>query len=214
MTFTAIDLETWPRREHYLAFREMKLTYSATVTIDITDLQGTIRLAGLRMYPTLIWMLTSAANQFREFRTGLDADGVPGVWDMVHPLYTALDDHSKLFSGIWTAYDPDFRAFYDACRRDLANNTTGAYEPQPDVPPNVVNISSLPWVDFTSFNLNMPSDYLLPILTLGQFGEQDGRTTMPLAIQVHHAVCDGYHLGLLVDAVRSLAADASTWLIP
>ena len=62
----------------------------------------------------------------------------------VHPLYTALDDHSKLFSGIWTAYDPDFRAFYDACRRDLANNTTGAYEPQPDVPPNVVNISSLP----------------------------------------------------------------------
>ena len=92
--------------------------------------------------------------------------------------------------------------------------TTGAYQPQTDVPENVLNISSIPWVEFTAFNLNMPSDYLLPILTIGKYIEQDGRTLMPLAVQVHHAVCDGYHLGQFVEQVRSLAANVSAWLIP
>ncbi|KTE92410.1 hypothetical protein AT727_19690 [Desulfitobacterium hafniense] len=35
---------------------------------------------------------------------------------------------------------------------------------------------------------------------------------MPLAIQCHHAVCDGFHVGKFVDALRRMAANAEAWL--
>lgn len=50
---------------------------------------------------------------------------------------------------------------------------------------------------FTSFNINVFGDgkYLLPIFTLGKYFEENEKRMIPLAIQVHHAVCDGYHVG-------------------
>jgi chloramphenicol O-acetyltransferase type A len=37
---------------------------------------------------------------------------------------------------------------------------------------------------------------------MGKYFERDGKRLLPLAIQVHHAVCDGYHVGLLVDKLQ------------
>ena len=47
------------------------------------------------------------------------------------------------------------------------------------------------------FNLNLPTvtNYLLPIFSTGKHFEQNGKVWLPMAIQVHHAVCDGFHVG-------------------
>lgn len=72
------------------------------------------------------------------------------------------------------------------------------------MPPNVFTISSIPWVSFTGFNLNLPkaTDYLLPIFTTGKYFQENGKTWLPIAIQVHHAVCDGYHLSRFVNELQ------------
>ena len=44
--------------------------------------------------------------------------------------------------------------------------------------------------------------FLLPIFTMGKFFERSGKRLLPLAIQVHHAVCDGYHLGVFVEKLQ------------
>ena len=64
----------------------------------------------------------------------------------------------------------------------------------------------IPWASFTGFNLNLQRgyDYLPPIFTMGRFQEEGGRTNLPLAIQVHHAVCDGFHLSRLVADIQAL----------
>jgi chloramphenicol O-acetyltransferase type A len=214
MAFRLIDLDSYPRREHFETFLRLNLTYSATVQIDITDLRRAVKSQELKAYPAQIWMLTRAANTVPEFRMSLDANDQLGTWDRLEPLYTCFDDDSKSFSGIWTPFDDDFGRFHRSCLADMERFTTGTFQPQPDVPENVLNISSIPWVDFTAFNLNMPTNYLLPILTIGKYFEKDGRTQMPFAIQVHHAVCDGYHFGLFIEQVRLLAATVSTWLLP
>ena len=66
------------------------------------------------------------------------------------------------------------------------------------------DISMIPWVTFSAFNLHVFGDgkYLLPIFTLGKTFEDCGRRILPMAMQVHHAVCDGYHAGLFVEALR------------
>jgi len=63
----------------------------------------------------------------------------------------------------------------------------------------------VPWLEFTSFNINVFNDekFLLPFFTLGKYFERDGKHLLPLSIQVHLAVCNGYHVGLFVERLQS-----------
>ena len=47
-------------------------------------------------------------------------------------------------------------------------------------------------------------DYLLPIFTFGQYYEDGGKYYIPLSIQVHHAVCDGFHVCRFLDELQDL----------
>ena len=53
----------------------------------------------------------------------------------------------------------------------------------------------IPRASFEGVNLNLQNgcDYLPLIFTMGRFYEENGRVLLPLAVQVHHAVCAGFH---------------------
>ena len=78
--------------------------------------------------------------------------------------------------------------------------------PKPNPPENTFPVSMLPWATFEGFNLNLQNGYryLLPIFTLGRVFTENGRRLMPLAAQVHHGVCDGFHLCRFVREVQEL----------
>lgn len=40
--------------------------------------------------------------------------------------------------------------------------------------------------------------------TLGKYYEEDGKILLPLAVQVHHAVCDGFHICRFVNELQEL----------
>lgn len=77
---------------------------------------------------------------------------------------------------------------------------------RPDTPENTFPVSALPWASFEGFNLNLQKgySYLLPIFTLGKFYCENGKMMLPLAVQVHHAVCDGFHLCRFVNELQDL----------
>ena len=92
MNFTPIDLEQWPRREHfehYLA--RVPCTYSATFTLDITRL----RAGGKKFYPAMLHHIAAVVNAHREFRMALDEAGRPGFYDVVHLCYTVFHVDSQ-----------------------------------------------------------------------------------------------------------------------
>ena len=212
MSFNPVDMERYSRRAQYEEFLTMKLTYSATVHVDITALRETVKRNGFRTYPAQLWLLITAANRSPEFRMSHDNDGRLGIWDEVSPLYTVFAPAEQTFSAVWTPYRRDFRVFHERYLADTDRSGEGTLTPQPDIPANVIHVSSIPWVAFTAFNLNLADDDLRPILTIGKHVERDGRTMMPLAIQVHHAVCDGWHLGQFVTQVQEIADDAANWI--
>lgn len=201
MSFHLVNMQTWERREFYEHFiNEVVCTYSTTVNIDITSLNN------VRLYPAMIWLLTKTVNQMPEFRTALTNEGV-GIYDEMHPAYTIFNKDNKNFSGIWTKFDPDYSAFLRAYESDTAQYASSVkYTPKPDRPANSFDISMVPWFTFTSFNINVFDDgkYLLPIFTLGKYFENGGKRLIPLAIQVHHAACDGYHVGKFVEKLQTL----------
>ena len=199
MALKLIDLNTWERREFYEHFiNEVVCTYSAVVNIDITNLKGQ------KLYPAMIWLLTKTVNDMPEFRTVLTPDG-PGIYDDMHPMYTVFNKENKNFSGIWSYFSEDYEEFlkrYNADAEEYSKSTR--YAPKAGTPANAFNISMVPWLEFTAFNINVFDDgkFLLPIFTMGKFFERDGKRFLPLAIQVHHAVCDGYHMGAFVERLQ------------
>ena len=65
-------------------------------------------------------------------------------------------------------------------------------------------MSCIPWTNFTGFNLNLQQgyEYLLPIFTIGKYFSDEEKILLPLAIQVHHAVCDGFHLSRFINDLK------------
>lgn len=201
MTFHRIDPQTWERKEHYEHFiNEVVCNYSTTVNLDITNLKGE------RLYPAIIWLLTKAVSQMPEFRTALTDQGL-GIYDEMHPAYTIFNQEKHLFSAIWTEFQQDYRNSLDAYEADVRQfSASERYAPKPNRPPNSFDISMIPWFTFTSFHLNVCGDgkYLLPIFTLGKYFDDGERRMIPISIQVHHAVCDGYHIGRFLEILQTM----------
>lgn len=199
MHFKPIDLSQWDRTEYYLHFmNDVICSYSTTVDIDITPLNKQ------RLYPAMLWLLTRTVNQMPEFRTALRTDG-PGIYDEMHPSYTLFNKERKNFTCVWTQYNDDYEIFLRDYEDNVAcySNST-RYIAKPDRPENSFDVSMIPWFNFSAFNINVydSGHYLLPIFTMGKFIDIAGKRNLPLAIQVHHAVCDGYHVGKFIEQLQ------------
>ncbi|MBR0602467.1 type A chloramphenicol O-acetyltransferase [Bacillus safensis] len=212
--FKQID-ENYLRKEHFHHYMKVtRCSYSLVIDLDITKLHSILKEKKLKVYPVQIYLLARAVQKIPEFRMDLVNDEL-GHWDLLHPSYTILNKETKTFSSIWTPYDGNFARFYKSCVADIeAYSESNKLFPKPHMPKNMFNISSLPWIDFTSFNLNVSTDetYLLPIFTLSKFKVKEGKIILPVAIQVHHAVCDGYHAGQYVEYLRWLIEHCKEWL--
>ncbi len=185
--FTLCTRDNWDRWEYYQHYlHEVRCAYSMTVNVDITALRG------VKLYPAWLYLLTDTVNAFPEFRTALSPDGV-GIFDTMHPSYTIFHPEAETFSVIWTEFSPDYAVFEKRYREDTQRYASASgFAPKPGKPDNTFDVSMLPWAPFTSFHLELYTEgtHLLPIFTLGKAFEQDGRRWIPLAMQVHNAVCD------------------------
>ncbi|MEV6681969.1 type A chloramphenicol O-acetyltransferase [Streptomyces erythrochromogenes] len=208
----SIDLETWPRRQHFEHYRRrVPCTYSMTVELDVTAFAAALRRSRRKTYIAQIWAISTAVNRHDEFKMCLTAAGEPAVWPVVHPAFTVFNPERETFASVWAPYDADFGAFHDVAAPLLAEHRRATdFFPQGAPPDNVFDVSSLPWASFTGFNLNIGGhgwDHLAPIFTLGRYTVRDGRVVLPLAVQVHHAAADGYHSSRLVTELQALVAD-------
>ncbi len=206
-----IDLSTWARRQHFEHYRRaVPCTYSMTVELDVTRFVEALERSDRKTYVAQIWAIATVVNRHDEFRTCEDADGRPSLWPVVHPAFTVLDPDRETFSCVWVPYREDFAAFHAAASAVLAEHR-GATDMFPLGPPpaDTFDVSSVPWTSFTGFHLDIAGghDHLAPVFTLGRYVERGGRVRLPLAVQVHHAVADGFHTARLVEELQALLAD-------
>ena len=203
MEFKTLDIGNWKRKEHFNHyFSDIPCTYSATVNIDISNIIH----RGIKLYPSMLYLLCKTVNMFEEFRTCLDKDGTPGVFSSMNPSYTLFNNETKMFSSIWTEYNEDFSVFFKNYLEDVKlYGKKDSLSAKPCPPENLFPVSMIPWMSFSSFNLNLKYgySYLLPIFTLGKYFNEDDTIKLPLSAQVHHSVCDGYHLSLFINELQN-----------
>ena len=84
--FKKVDMESWPRREHYRYYTEaLKVEFNMTAPVDVQNLLRFCHAHGCKFYAAAIYCVTKALNRIENFRMFKNADGELCVWDKIVP---------------------------------------------------------------------------------------------------------------------------------
>lgn len=206
MNYKTIDLNTWDRGKLFTFYIEkMRIVMSLTVDIDVTTLVGFAKKNGLNFYPAMIWAVSKVVNAHDEFKYGWDADGNLIKWDVVSPSYAHFHKEDENFTKTVTAFSDDLFEFHDyfLSDREKYKDVRAIAENQP---PNFFDVSCLPWVRYKHFDVHVFDEgkFLAPVITWGKYEPEQGKLVMPLTMNIHHAVADGFHLSRFFNEVQEL----------
>ena len=199
--YKKVDLETWPRREHYRYYTQaLKVEFNLTAPVEVGSLLDFCHAHGYKFYAAAIYCVTRTLNRIENFRMFKDADGALCVWDKIVPNYTIFHKDDGTFSDCWTDFSEDFATFYRDITADMQTyGDNHGIKAKPGQPANFYCVSCTPWIAFTACGSRLVGSSepaFFPIVTMGKREEHDGKLTMPVNIAAAHAVADGYHAGL------------------
>ena len=199
-----IDLRNWKRREHYELFRGISHPFfSVCVEVDASRLRERCRDGKQSFLLASLYLLNRAANDTEAFRLRMRDDGV-WMHDRVRTSTTIMrSDHTFNFA----VFEPasSFREFEQRGRVEIerARTTRELLLPEPGAD-DLVYHSTLPWLRFTSFTnaIDVGADSV-PRVVFGRCYDHGGRWTMPVAVEVHHALVDGLDVARFLERFES-----------
>jgi len=125
----------------------------------------------------MIFLLSKAVNRHTEFRMAIKNNELV-IWNEIHPSYTIFHNETETFSQLWSHYDGNIHHFQQYYSEDVARYGNDlSYWPKEESRENVFFVSGIPWVSFTSFNMNIAhmKNFFAPMFTLGKYYTQEGK---------------------------------------
>jgi len=201
---TAIDINSWVRKDHYRFFSQFEEPFfGVTVSIDCTLAYHYAKERGVSFFQHYLYQALKAANVIENFRYRI-IDKEVYLFDVVHASPT-VPRPDGTFGFSYIDYSNDEELFYLNATRiieteKLASGLIPAVSGE-----NVIHFSALPWLNFTSMSHARCFSFAdsSPKITFGKITEENGKKLLPVAVHVHHALADGYHVGLFVEQLQS-----------
>lgn len=191
-----IDKKNWKRIKHFQFFNSLDYPhFNLCANVDIAALHAFAQNKGYSIFKYILYLTSKVANEIPEFRQRIRGEEVV-EHDIVHPSYTYMTDQD-IFRFLETDYVEDPIAFFNNCER--AENL-GRSEAHLEDDPNrddYLFITCIPWIHFTSFvhPIDIQNVDSVPRISWGKYKLQGDQLLMPLSMQAHHALADGWHTG-------------------
>ncbi len=191
-----IDMQTWARREHFEFFSTFNHPhFNLCANVNLTKLYPWLKEHGYTLTSAIIYLIARAANAVPEFRQRIH-QGEVVEHDTVSPSLTVLVAND-LFSFCTVDYTPEFKLFANRAVSRIAAVKADPTLKDPPGRDDLLYMTALPWVSFTSFSHPMrlhPADSV-PRFAWGKYFTEGGQLKMPLSVQGHHCLMDGLHMG-------------------
>jgi len=198
------NIENWYRKEQYHFFKTYQDPFfNLTANLEVTNLYDYCKNKKLSFSLACLFIALKSVNEIEPFKLRIKNNKVY-VFDEVHIGSTILNDN-KTFSFCYFKNEKSIFYFDKAGKKVIANHKKGfKFEPK-EGKLNLIHCSTLPWVSFTSFkharNGNEGS-LGIPKIVFGKMSVKEQKREIPFSVEVHHALMDGYHVGLLFEKMQ------------
>lgn len=202
---TPINLDTWPRKQHFAFFKEFSLPYfNVCVSLDMAALYNKCKTEPYSFFHSYVYLTLEACHDYTPMRQRI-IDSLPVQLPSVRGSVVELaEDETFRFS-----YFEKQASMEDFSKHAIAMGKTSKAKPffsdafaATEGQPDLIHISVLPWLNFTGFSHAVSEGHGLgiPKFVFGQYDVQTGK--MPLSIDVHHALMDGLHVARFVKILQ------------
>jgi chloramphenicol O-acetyltransferase type A len=199
------DLKKWERKKQYDFFMGYEdPVFGVVAEVDITHLFHFSKENKLSFFLGSLYCSNLAANQVENFRLRLK-DGELVVFDQVQLGSTILKE-DKSFTFTYMEMKNDLFEFCSESQKRVDQQLKSeVFDPRQDQL-DIIYYSILPWIRFSSIKHPSRKDptFSIPQIVFGKYFVQDKRIFMPVGVEVHHALMDGYHVGQYFERFQSV----------
>ncbi len=194
-----LDLDTWNRKEHFGFFKNFgEPFYHLNMNIKCTEgLKKTI-ICGNSIFGWYLFNAMKAANQVKEFRYRIEGEDV-FEYDVVHASPT-IGREDGTFGFAQMDFVDDFYLFQLKLKTEIerVRKLSGLFTAPERI--DVIHYTALPWFSFTGLShpRNFGDGDSIPKISFGKIFEENSNSFLPLSVQVHHGLIDGYHVARFV----------------
>ena len=202
-----LDLENWNRKEHFEFFCPFDEPFFGVVSeVDCTKAYEYAKKNNISFFAYYLHKTLEAANSLEEFKYRI-IDNEVFICKEIHAAATiAREDGTFAFS--FTEFNPDFTIFHDSLSSEIdsVQNSTGLRFNEDAKRIDGMHISSFPWHKLTGLthSRDLKRKDSVPKITFGKTYVQDSAMKLPIAINVHHALMDGFHVAQFLDRFQEL----------
>ena len=200
-----INLENWERKNQYDFFKNYEDPFfNITATLDVTNLYKYCKSHNLSFFLAGLYVANKAMNEIPVFKLRLKKGKVI-KFDKIHIDSTVLNE-DKSFSFCHFETHPTLIDFVKNGAEVIKKHRNGTIDSTHVYDLDVVHSTTIPWVSITGFkharNGN-EKEIGIPKIVFGKFYEENNRKIMPFSVEVHHALMDGIHVGLLFEKMQN-----------
>lgn len=191
-----IDIDKWERKEHFQYFNKLDYPhFNVCSNLEISSFLRFIRETKKPFFISLLFAATKAANSVEALRYRIREKTVI-EHERVHPSFTVMAEKG-VFNYCSSQYTEDFQEFSANTAERIEAAKVHINIKDRIVEDDVIYITSLPWVSFTSVShpIHMKPVDCIPRITWGKYFEENQKNKLPVSIQAHHALVDGAHVG-------------------
>ena len=176
--------------------------------MDCTTAYQKAKEKGVSFFLYYLYRALKAANEVENFRYRI-------IENQVYDFATVnasptINRPDGTFGFAYMDYFEDEKQFYEKALQEIENvKRTNSLLPAVSGE-NVIHFSAIPWLNFTSISharsFSHPDS--CPKISFGKMTENNGVKEIPVSIHGHHALMDGYHVGLFIDKFQYLLNNA------
>ncbi len=202
-----LDLQSWNRREHFEFFSNFDEPFFGIVSeVDCTKAYQFSKNKKRSFFAHYLHKSLTAVNEIAEFKYRILEDEVV-VCEQVHAAATiARPDGTFAFS--FAEFDSDFSNFQKRLKKEMeeVQNSTGLRLSENTQRLDAIHYSSFPWHKLTGLthSRDFKTSDSVPKITFGKMYEQNNQLKLPVAINAHHGLMDGYHVAKYLELFQEL----------
>ena len=200
-----LDLDNWVRKDHFQFFNRFEEPFfGVTVSIDCTIAYQKAKAAKQSFFLYYLHKSLLAANAVEPFRYRIEGDEIM-IYDEIHPSPT-INRPDGTFGFAYMPFKVSFDEFVQESQKEIERVQASTGLVPAGGSQNVIHYSSMPWLNFSAVSHARSFSFKdsCPKITFGKMMEEDEKRTMSVAIHVHHALMDGYHVGQFVEIFQKL----------